>query len=286
MTGKKKGKTRQTVDTASSNLDPSKKGPSISQQKKRKGVNATGPNDHCGTGILKFESAQAGNATMALNASNNSGPRSKPRSAVRDGTVFDEKASVSLRTGSRTSGSPLDLGHGNYLYPPKPELDVVPVKAKLLRRFYEPLVLLHVLDPSRGSRIPQSISNGDCKNKLRRSFIDSVAYICDYKKGGDTCTAAAMQEEPDRVTIWLAANTNIKEKTKCFLEGVLDCLVAITDSNRTEIEDSLAVRIIDFNEERLQAYKSFVRTPLSECLKKLEQKYDGECYSYGAVMYD
>lgn len=189
---------------------------------------------------------------------------------------------MSLHTGSRTSGSSLDdLGHEDYLYPPDPELDLVPVKPKLLRRFYEPLVLLHVLDPNRGSRIPRSISNGDCEDELRRSFIDSVAYICDFKKGGDTCTAAAMQKEPACVTICLAANTNIKEKTICFLRGVLNGLVAISASNRTRTEDSLAVRIIDFNKKRLQAYQAFVRPPLSECLKKLEQKCDGECYPYG-----
>jgi hypothetical protein len=54
-------------------------------------------------------------------------------------------------------------------------------------------------------------SNADCEiDELRRSFIDSIAYICDYEKGRDTVTAAALQREPVGVTVWLAANTHVK----------------------------------------------------------------------------
>jgi hypothetical protein len=69
---------------------------------------------------------------------------------------------------------------------------------KLLRRFYEPLVL-SVLNPVRGIRF----SNNDYRlddslDELRRSFINGLATICDSHKGGDTVTAAALQSTPQQ----------------------------------------------------------------------------------------
>ena len=151
---------------------------------------------------------------------------------------------------------------------------IVPVKPKLLNRFYEPLVLLRVLDPNRGSRILRFKAEPNGEEELRRSFIDYVAYICDYEKGGDTVTGAAMQKEPAGVTIWLAANTTIKPKTESFLQDVLDCLAAVSVSNRKCIEDDLAIKIIDFNKKRLQVYRSSLRQPLRQSLQRLREGHN------------
>ena len=59
------------------------------------------------------------------------------------------------------------------------------VSRKLLRRFYEPLLLLSALGQIRGQRIkPESDANSISPNiqKLRRSFVDGIAYICAYEK--------------------------------------------------------------------------------------------------------
>ena len=206
-------------------------------------------------------------------------PHGKQRSVVRDDTASGPKVPVNLSNGRRTTRSSIDgLGHPSSSSLAKPDLDFVPVQAKLLRRFYEPLVLLHFLDPNRGNRIPRSINNLDCKAELQRSFIDSVAYICDYEKGGDTFTAAAMQKEPAGVTIWLAANTNISEKTVVFLRDVLDSLAAVSFSNRAETEENLGVRIIDFNKKRLRTYQKFVYSPLCRSLGVLEESCNSEYY--------
>lgn len=156
-----------------------------------------------------------------------------------------------------------------------PEPDLIPGAPQLLRRFYEPLVLLHVLDRSRGERIPRCTSNADCEiDELRRSFIDSIAYICDYEKGRDTVTAAALQREPVGVTVWLAANTHVKERTVCFLQGILDGLAVVSVSSQALTEEPLAARIIDYNKKRLRVYRTFVKQPLSKCLAILRKGQD------------
>ncbi len=67
---------------------------------------------------------------------------------------------------------------------------------KLLRRFYEPLVLLRVLDPTRGAHRPDLITDRglDEKSKLWRNYVDQLSFVCDSDKGGDTVTAVAAQQ--------------------------------------------------------------------------------------------
>ena len=62
-------------------------------------------------------------------------------------------------------------------------------EVKLLYRFYEPLVLLHVLDPIGEQRISPCPSEDLVAprlelRELRRNFLEQLAYICDYEKGG------------------------------------------------------------------------------------------------------
>jgi len=283
MTGnKKKGKTRQDGVTASSNLGPSIMKPGLAQQKQRKKTLAPAPIYHFDPGRAEPGAVQTGKGTTVLKCFTESKLPSKPRSALRDDTACGRQEPVDLNTGIRTSGSSMDgLGHSNFEYPPSPDLDIVPVKPKLLNRFYEPLVLLHVLDPSRGSRIPRYSSDVECQEEeLRRSFVDSVAYICDYEKGGDTVTAAAIQKEPAGATIWLAANTNVQAKTISYLRNVLDTLVAVDLSNRADTEELLARKIIGFNHKRLQAYRTFTRLPLGESLKALKKGHNSKYCPY------
>ncbi|KAI9880178.1 MAG: hypothetical protein M1830_004997 [Pleopsidium flavum] len=123
-----------------------------------------------------------------------------------------------------------------------PEVDLIPIAPKLFRRFYEPLALLQVLDRNRGERIPRYTNDADSESdELRRLFVDCIAYICDYEKGGDTVTAATLQREPAGVTVWLAANTHVKAKTVAFLQAILDDLVMLVAFTKQPPSKSLAI---------------------------------------------
>ena len=149
---------------------------------------------------------------------------------------------------------------------------------KLMMRFYEPLVLQHVLDNTRGSHIPcqppdvQDESELD-NCKLRRSFLNQLAYICDFKKGGDTVTAIALEETPAGVVFWVAANRGVKDKVVSFLEGILKSLAnlggAAAVKSTAEAEDSIFRCVVEFGQPRVKAYWGLMQKKMDRCLTVL-----------------
>lgn len=83
-----------------------------------------------------------------------------------------------------------------------PEDAIVPLRRKIARRLYEPLILLRVLDPTRGNHIRCFRSEVDSsKDELRRSFIDSIAVVCNFKRWrhGDGCGTPEPTARRDRL---------------------------------------------------------------------------------------
>ncbi|KAL8819893.1 MAG: hypothetical protein Q9191_007635 [Dirinaria sp. TL-2023a] len=139
------------------------------------------------------------------------------------------------------------------------------VSRKVLRRFYEPLLLLNALGQIRGERIkPESDTNSISPSihKLRRSFVDGIAYICAYEKGPRRVTAAALEQTPEGILVWLAANENIGVEVTRFLGMILSDVQHIAELDDREdrqlegekmLED-LTSRIVAFNAPRIQTY--------------------------------
>jgi hypothetical protein len=158
------------------------------------------------------------------------------------------------------------------------EVEPISLRARLVRRFYEPLILLKALDPIRGERTkPEYCSDTSdlSDQKSRRSFADGIAYICSYQKGPDHVTAAALERSPQETVVWLAANANVEDDVIYFLEGVLESLGCIAAQAKKEERekmgrekyDELLNTIIAFNKPRLESYITTVRKLNTECLK-------------------
>ncbi|ERS97852.1 hypothetical protein HMPREF1624_06023 [Sporothrix schenckii ATCC 58251] len=99
---------------------------------------------------------------------------------------------------------------------------------KLINRMYEPLKLLHALDPVRGGHtasatLPSPITT----QHIRRQFRDDLAFLCEHDKGGDACTALGIEEREDCLVYWVAANTNPQNKIVPFLADLMRRLVAV-----------------------------------------------------------
>ena len=97
---------------------------------------------------------------------------------------------------------------------------------KLLRRSYEPMLLLKLLDPVRGEHTGRStIQERSALSpiELRRSFADKLAYLCDFRKGGDTTTAVALQSTPQGLVIHCASNEPMKPRVVDFIHDILNC---------------------------------------------------------------
>ena len=158
---------------------------------------------------------------------------------------------------------------------------------RLLYRFYEPLVLLHVLDPTGEQRISRCPSEDlDAPQlelrELRRNFLEQLAYICDYEKGGDTVTAMALEARPSGVTYWVSSNTMPSPKAISFLRRILGILKSLAFSHaehRNIEEDRIIQRCISFNRQRLKAYRKFLQKFLPRCLESLKssEELEGMC---------
>ena len=149
---------------------------------------------------------------------------------------------------------------------------------KVLRRFYEPVLLLNALGETRGAQTkPDFTTDGISPNiqKLRRSFVDGIAYICTYEKNPPSVTAVALERKPEGVTVWLAANTDISDHVIRFLEGILAKIQRIADVDGRErrqregegILEDLIYRIIAFNVPRLRCYYTKIQHHMPGCIE-------------------
>ena len=156
---------------------------------------------------------------------------------------------------------------------------------KLMMRFYEPLVLQHVLGPTRGDRIQceplDSLDESELDNgNLRRSFLNQLAYICDFKTGGATVTAIALEQRPTGVVFWVVANENVKEKVVKALGEILKDLAGLDGGTTREraatVEERTFRQAAELGMPRLKSYRKLMQGPLEECLKILNREPENE----------
>ena len=143
-----------------------------------------------------------------------------------------------------------------------------------MKRFYEALVLQHVLGITRGDHIPRPLPDVQDAEELdgislRRNFLEKLAFVCDYEKGGASVTAIALQQTPAAVIFWVAANEDVKSKVKPFLETILSSLERLhskpAGSVIKEAEDEVFRRAVQFGKSRIKAYMRCMKEPLDEC---------------------
>ncbi|EDR06600.1 uncharacterized protein LACBIDRAFT_328865 [Laccaria bicolor S238N-H82] len=156
------------------------------------------------------------------------------------------------RRPSKTSNKPDELPLVPTPPTPRPRCDP---HDKLMKRFYEALVLQHVLGITRGDHIPRPLPDVQHAEyldgiSLRRNFLEKLAFVCDYEKGGATVTAIALQQTPAAVIFWVAANEDVKSKVKPFLETILSSLEKLysnpAESVIKEAEDEIFSRVWEF----------------------------------------
>lgn len=145
------------------------------------------------------------------------------------------------------------------------------VSNKVLYRFYEPLTLLYVLDRTQGDHIKRAGTETSSleeisKQELRRRFLDSLSYMCDFKKGGDTVTAIAVASGPLRYH--MSCNKGPEDKVTKFVKSVLATLATVYSQSaqqRTETENDLLTKCSSFSEARLTAYWKILQSSLEKC---------------------
>jgi hypothetical protein len=127
-----------------------------------------------------------------------------------------------------------------------------------LHCFYEPLVLLRILEPTRGSRkhdMPLESTDDSYQMSCHR-FLDNLSLLCDYRTGGRTVSSIAVEETPQGPIFWLAANESPDKKLKDHLERILQQLESLVSSAQESSVVELAIRrqSIQLSREKVKHY--------------------------------
>jgi hypothetical protein len=189
--------------------------------------------------------------------------------------LFDSKSKFALR-----GGRPNIRGMGSATLVKDLEIDPKRVGRprldpyqRLLGRFYEQLFLLNALGQTRGNHTTSSFEL-DAARAQRRRFLQNLCYICDFKKGGSTCTAIGLQEHGTGYNFCVASN-NETDKIAAFLQKVLKFLRAIAHqagSNDACRESKFFQLCIGFAAERIKEESKCLRRNVKDCLSKLNRQ--------------
>ena len=141
---------------------------------------------------------------------------------------------------------------------------------KVLSRFYEPLVLLQLLGKSRGNHQPKP-HDLNAGQALRRDFLRNLSYICDFEKGGDTCTAIGLADLGACYRLYVASNKG-QAKIAEFLTavlGLLHDLYKLRGPEQAQKEAEFVNFCVDFAEKRVRKEKNCLFRAVDACSRKL-----------------
>ncbi|CAG8926426.1 unnamed protein product [Penicillium salamii] len=141
---------------------------------------------------------------------------------------------------------------------------------RLFSRFYEQLFLLNALGQTRGSHTILS-SDVHYNRAQSRRLLQNLCFVCDFKKGGSTCTAIGLEELDTHYNFCVASNRET-DTIVAFLRTALGALRARLCPVGTENIDSelrFAKMCIEFAAERINEEKKCLRRYAKHCLSRL-----------------
>jgi hypothetical protein len=144
------------------------------------------------------------------------------------------------------------------------------LSSKLLHRFYEPLGLLFALGQARGERTHKALPPFEqvdslTAQQLRRQFLDELAFLCDHKKGGDSCTAIALEQTPQHWVFWVAANKSPERLVMPFLIKLLKILEGAHGKRDGQLLVGDIFRTsVTFARGRIETYARYLLTDLEK----------------------
>ncbi|KDN71256.1 hypothetical protein CSUB01_08825 [Colletotrichum sublineola] len=174
----------------------------------------------------------------------------------------------------------------------------IPIKPKILHRFYEPLILLKALNVEmKDSADFVDHDNAGCQREPEQTFqafVYKLAHVCDSVKGdrGGTITSVMVLEprfpENEIVEYRFASNnrtTNELEKTSEFMSSLLGHLRTATFPNdEPAMWRRLLCLILGFNRSRIASYLTAIRKEVQSCLTKCSITDDDEDKKIAATL--
>ncbi|KAK1469740.1 hypothetical protein CMEL01_01507 [Colletotrichum melonis] len=152
------------------------------------------------------------------------------------------------------------------------------ITGNLQKRFVQDAVLLHKLDPVRGSPTAYGLDRHPHdagvprEELLKRKFLDSFALLASTHKDGDTVSAAALEVgAPEGSVIRIASNAGVSASTLVLLREVMEILHDVSAMGLTnERRLSVLLKMISLDKAKIWYYLADLRKHRSEILR-LEQ---------------
>ncbi|KAL2205631.1 hypothetical protein CC79DRAFT_1311078 [Sarocladium strictum] len=148
---------------------------------------------------------------------------------------------------------------------------------RLLNRLFEPLHLLKIIGQTRERHTSEPRGTNESETN-RRSFLQALAYLCDFQKGGPSCTSIGVEDAQSQYIFWVASNDDTcGERIASFLYKVLrllqgiDAAASIGD-DAEPIKRTLVRFCILFANRRVTAEAGNLRKAIVQCNAHLEKK--------------
>lgn len=144
---------------------------------------------------------------------------------------------------------------------------------RLIYRLYEALYLLDILGKVRG---PHQVTNLDFSMifAVRRRFLKNLAFLCDYKKGGPTSTAVAIEDGQKCNTFWIASNEGPDEAVLNFVTSVIAKAKAFheePEAEKVSAEVDLTRLCVDFASSRIKKQSHGLSSSAGRCRKFINE---------------
>ncbi|KAL2759301.1 hypothetical protein ACRALDRAFT_2094136 [Sodiomyces alcalophilus JCM 7366] len=143
----------------------------------------------------------------------------------------------------------------------------------ILFRLWEALVLAYLFRPVQG--LPQVRYDFATSHvTTRRGFLQNLAYLCDYKRGGGTTTTSIAAEMSDgELRLWVSSNGGVAHECLDFLTGILHMLRGANNMDigqQAVMALSITRRYTEFASPRLTHYVKRLSALAGRCKTHLQ----------------
>jgi hypothetical protein len=160
----------------------------------------------------------------------------------------------------------------------------VRITSGFTNRFYEPIVLLDVLnatcekkpynEPDASSDTTQSPEH------TFQCFVNKIAQLCDSEKGGETVTSFVVLQHPDHIEYRFTSNQRATadfNRAKNFTTSILRILGSMKRHEKQSVISDILRKSLSFSRSRVTVYMRLLKDQAGLCISACELEDSNEC---------
>lgn len=161
--------------------------------------------------------------------------------------------------------------------------DIVRVKSGLAKRFYEPIILLYVLNTTHKKKPSSTLDpsmDTTQSSELIQCFVNKLALLCDSDKGGGTVTAFTVLQHPDHIEYRFTSNQRDTDgfiRAQNFTTSILHILGGMEEHEKQSVITNILRTSLSFNRPRVISYLKTLKTQGELCASACKNENTNEC---------